>query len=136
MSQGTTLSRHGNSSVRNSCPEVSPYLLPPFAPHPIGGGETSRHLYRREKLPPVQPLYTKFEYKPYRPPRVDQTYVDRVAFYDRQDRDYKKQLAERYKKEYPMTCYTEDQSWRVLDTLKKTKRMQQEQNMERARRKK
>ena len=135
MSQGTTLSRHGSTSVRNSCPEVSPYLLPPFSPHPIGGLETSRHINRREKLPPVQPLYTKFEYKPYRPPRVDQTYVDRVAFYDRQDRDYKKQLAERYKREYPMTCYTEDQSWRVLDTLKKSRMLQQEQFKERRKRK-
>lgn len=134
MTEGKTLTRKGNTA-RNSCPEVSPYLLPPFSPHPIGGLESTRQAYRREKLPPVQPLYTKFENKPYRAPKVDQTYVERVAMYDRQDRDYKKQLAERYKKEYPMTAYTEDQSWRVIDTMKRARKLQQEQNMERARRK-
>ena len=104
--------------------KVSPYLLPPFAPHPINSVTTRTTNYHPEKLPPVQPLYTPFENKPYQPPRVDQTYVDRIAYYDRQDREYKRELTEKYRREHPLNCYKEDFFAKARENIAMAKRIQ------------
>lgn len=106
--------------------KISPYLLPPFAPHPISALSRRSANWHQEKLPPVHPLYTKFENKPYHPPKVDQTYVSRIAFYDRQDREFKKQLTEKYKREHPLTCYKEDYFAKARENIAMAKRIQYE----------
>lgn len=104
----------------------SPYLLPPFSPHPVVPLCSARCLKKEEeKLPPLEPLYTPFHNRPYKPPKVEETYVQRIAFYEQRDRSWQKSITRKYKKQNPLHCYKEKPVPKLLNSINSSRKIQE-----------
>ena len=104
----------------------SPYLLPPFSPHSVVPLASARCVKREEeKLPPLEPLYTPFQNKPYRPPKVEESYVQRLAFYEQRDRDWQKSITRKYRKQNPLQCYKEKAMPKLVNSINSSRKIQE-----------
>lgn len=116
-----------NSFVKTPRLRNSPLLLPPFQPHKIAPPVyLSARNQKPEPLPPGEPLYTPFKNSPYRRPQEQElNYVKRSSMYRVRDQNYKREYANRYKKEHPLPWYQEDNVSKWKASLEKSRKIQE-----------
>lgn len=92
--------------------KMSPYLQPVFPPKDPFFGYDPKYLKaarsprpKRKEVLTTAGITTAFKPRNYSPPRVDMTYVQRKALYDKKEAEYDKKLLKKYERLNPMDSY-------------------------------
>ena len=84
----------------------SPYLYPPFQPMPPDNGmRLTRNARRSVKTPRRYDNYVPYNGTPYRPPEVEQTYVERTKYFAKRDKDWNERIVRKYTKKETLPAY-------------------------------
>ena len=84
----------------------SPYLYPPFAPMPPDNGmRLTRSARRSVKTPRRYDNYVPYNGSPYKPPEVEQTYVERTRMFAKRDKEWNTRMVRKYTRKSTLPAY-------------------------------
>jgi hypothetical protein len=118
--------------VKSARPRPSPYSLQPFVRPPAHVPVSSRpHYPALSKLPPLEPLATKFDNKPYHQPKAEDTYLDRIAYFEQTGRVLDKVSADRYRKLHPLPAYEKDPAQQWAAAMYRSRKLREKRGFDR-----